>query len=180
MAQTTANVLIGAATIFLDPYVAAAAPVGSPTEVGHTRGPVTIAPSFTDYEVKSEQAAATIIRSPTDTAFAIKVPMIESTLEHWADAFRQPAANLSGDGSATDKVLRVGLAVEQYHQLKITGKGLGDALTRVVFAWRASVSEVAEIQWTKDNEQMVELNLMCNFDTSVTTADKVMLITDAM
>lgn len=180
MAQTVGNVLIGAATIYVDPYVAAGSAVGSPTEVGFTRGATTITPAYTDYEVKAEQAAGTIKRVNTDTSFAIKVPMIESTLEHWRDAFRQPAANLTGDGSSADKVLLVGAASEVYKQVKLAGEGLGSAATREVWGWKCIAGEVAELGVTKEAEQLVEVTYQALHDASVSTADKILKIVDAI
>ncbi len=180
MAQSAANVLVGAANIYVDPYVAAGSPVGTPTEVGFTRGPVTITPAFTDYEVKAEQAAGTIKRVNTDTSYAIKIPIIESTLEHWRDAFRQPSGNLTGDGSSADKVLLVGAAGEVYKQVKVAGEGLGDALTREVWGWKCIAGETSEIGVTKEAEQLVEVTYQALTDSTVTTNDKILKIVDAM
>lgn len=180
MAQNADNILIGAANIYIDDYVAAGSPVASPTEVGHTRGPVTVTPAFTDYEIKSEQAASTIRRFPTDFTVTVKVPMIEATLDHWREALRQPSGNLTGDGSSTDKVLLVGLAQEQYHQVKILGPGLGSAGTREIWIWKGIVTEVPEYSITRESEQLLNVSILAAYDDSVATADKIMKVVDAI
>ena len=86
MAQSAANILIGACLAYIDDYVAAGSPVGTPTEVGFTKGPCTITPSFTDYEVKAEQALMTVAKSATDAKYTVKIPMLEATLANLAIA----------------------------------------------------------------------------------------------
>lgn len=179
MAQTAANILIGAATVYLDTYESAGSEASPATEVGHTNGPTTFSPTFQDYEVKSEQALATIKRVPIDFGMTVKVPIIEATLEHMQKILRQPSANLTGDGSATPKVLLIDSPTEVYYQVKLAGPGLGNAGTREVVLWRCIVTELAEIQLAKSQEQVLMVTLQALYDDTVSTDGKFGKITDA-
>lgn len=180
MAQNSANILIGNALVYIDDYVAAGSEVGSPTEVGHTKAATTFTPAFTDYEIKSEQAFSTIKRVPTDFSATVKIPVMEVTLETMLKALRQPSGNISGDGSASDKVLRVGVPQEVYYQVRISGPGLGDGGTRDIFIWKGIVTEVDELGVGKDQEQLLAMTIQAVYDDSVGTADKIMKIVDNM
>lgn len=177
MAQTVGNILVGAATIFVDDWITAGVPVGSPTEVGFTKGPVTLTPAFTDYEVKAEQALMTVAKSPTDAKYTLKIPMIEATHENLAIMLRQPAANITG--TPPDTSLAVDKPELAYKQVRVVGPGLGTTSVRTIYAWRAVVQEVAELAIGKDQEQLLDVTFDCIYDSSVSTNDKVLDIVDS-
>src|SRR5881628_3615139 len=116
MATDATKILVGAGVVSIGDYVSGGG-AGTLVDVGHTKAPITIAPAFTDYLVKSERAIGIIKQVPTDLVVTIKVDMMEGTLDHWLIAFRQPSANLSG--TLPNMTLRVGIPVEVYHQVQI-------------------------------------------------------------
>ena len=170
MATNAAFICVGAATVSIGDYVAAGG-AGSLTDVGHTKGPVTLAPTFEDYEVKSERAYATLARIPQSNSLKLKVPMSEATAENLRIALRQPAANKSGTGN--NLTLRVGDAKEQYHQVSVVTKGVGSTGVRTITLWKCFCEGLAEIPFAKGAEQVYEATFDCLYDDSVGTADKI-------
>lgn len=176
MAAATTNIIVGAATVSVGDWVTAAG-AGSLTDVGYTKGNVTLAESHELYDVEPDQVAGVVKQVPTKSTIQIKVPMLESVLEKYRIATRQPAANLTG--TPPDLTLRRGGAAEQYHQLQIATVGHGTTGVRTLTAWRASVAAVEEIAYAKGGEQMVNVTFNLLYDDSVSTGDKFYKIVDA-
>jgi len=176
MATDATKILVGAGVVSLGDYVSAGGS-GTLTDVGHTKNPVTFAPTFENFEIRGERAFGPIRISPQDMSLAIKVPMMEAVLEKYRIALRQPAANKSG--TAPNETLLVGQPAEQYHQLQIVGPGLGTTKVRTCTFWKCIVEAVAEVPFAKAAEQMLDVTFRALFDDSVTTADKFGKIVDA-
>jgi len=176
MATNTANVKIGAAAVSIGAYVTAGG-AGSLTDVGHTKSGTTLAPSFNDYDSKSEQAFGTLKKVPQDGSIKLKVHMMEATLELLRVAMRQAAANLTG--TPPNLTLRVGPFIEQYHQIQVAVPGVGTTQARTLTLWRGSVESVAEIPYAKGAEQAYEVTFDCLWDDSIGTADKIYKVVDA-
>lgn len=176
MAQTTANILLGGATVDLSVYVAAGG-AGTFVEAGHTEGPTEISMSQSDYEVKSQQTPGVLKRVGIETMYALKFTMLETTLENWRQALRQAVANLTG--TPPNLTLRVQEAKEQYHQIRLVGKGVGTTGARTVTIWKGIISEVEALPFDKENPQKVGVTLACLYDETVATADKFLKVVDA-
>ncbi len=177
MATTTANILVGAATVALGPYVTAGG-AGSLVDVGHTKTPTTLTATFEDFEIISERAPGVLSKVNTMTRYAIKVAAIEASMQHYLDALREPLGNLSG--TPPDTILLVGGAgpAEKYHQITLVGKGLGTTGVRTITFWRAVIESVSEIPFAKGAEQLLEMNFSVLWDGSVSTNDKFLKIVE--
>jgi hypothetical protein len=177
MAQVSGNICIGKAVITVGPYVTAGG-AGTLVDVGHTKGPTTLATAFENYDAVSEQAPTPLESVPSTTTYKLKVPVEEATIDNWLIASREPVANKSGTPPAF--TLRVGGPTgKKYHQIQIVTAGLGATLTRTITIWKAVVESVSEIPFAKGGEQLLEVTVNCLYDDTVTTADKVMKIVDS-
>jgi len=177
MAQISGNICIGKAIVSIGPYVTAGG-AGTLVDVGHTKGPTTLAISSENYEAVSEQAPAPVEQVPTNTHYKIKIPMEEATVDNLLIATREPVANKSGTPPAL--TLRVGGPTgKKYHQVQIITAGLGATLVRTITIWKAMVEAISEIPFAKGGEQLLEVTLNCLWDDTVTTADKVLKTVDS-
>lgn len=168
MTVATANVLVGAATVSIGDWVTNAGG-GSLTDVGHTKSAVTLAPTFEHVEITSERATGTLKMIPINGGYALKVPMLESTILHWEIATKQ--ATGSATGTPPDETLQVGAMQEKYHQIQITGiPGVGTTGARTITLWRCVVESVSEIAFAKGAEQMLEVTFRVLFDDSIAGA----------
>ncbi len=164
MAVSTANILVGAATVSIGDYVTAGG-AGTLTDVGHTNGPVTLAPTFSDFEVKSERAFGTLKRIPLDATYKLKIPLMEATLEHMRIVNRQAAAQLTG--TPPNEILALSDPQEQYQQISIVGPGLGTTSLRTITLWRCIVAELGEIQFAKGEKVVFDVTFDVLYDDSV-------------
>ena len=169
MATDTNNIFVGAATVSIGAWVTAGG-AGSLTDVGHMKGPASLAPAFEDYKVNSERAFGALKSIPVNGSLKLNLDLQEVTIEHLRIAFRQPAANKSG--TSPDFTLRIGDFTEQYHQVTVVATGGGTTGVRTITLWRAAVESCGEIPFAKSEEQHLPLALDCMYDDSVTTADK--------
>lgn len=176
MTTSTANIMVGAATVSESAYVTAGG-AGSFTDLGHTKTPVTLAISFEDYEVKSERAFGTLKKVPQTAKVALKIPMTEAVLENYRIVTRQPAANLTG--TPPDMTLLVGDQLEQYHQMKLDIPGVGTTGARTMTLWKCIIESLAELPFAKGLEQLLEMTMDVLYDDSVATDDKFFKIVDA-
>ena len=169
MATDTTKILVGAGVVSIGDFVTAGG-AGSLVDVGHTKEPVAMSSSFTDFDVTSERALGILRKIPQDMAVGIRIPMLETIPDRLAIALRQPAANVSG--IAPDETILVGGPVEQYHQIEIVGPGPGTLGIRTITAWRGIVIEVAEMAFAKGDSMVYNVTLALMLDDSVATADK--------
>ena len=176
MATNTSNIFAGAAVVSIGNYVSQGG-AGSLTDVGHMKAPVSLSPSFEDYEIKSERAFGTLKRIPIDGSLKLSVDLSEVTAEHLRIAFRQASANKTG--TSPDFTLLIGDFTEQYHQITVVATGPGTTGVRTATLWRAYVEALGEIPFAKGEEQHLALTFDCLYDDTVTTNDKFGKIVDA-
>ncbi len=176
MATSAANVFSGAAVVSIGDWVTAGG-AGSLTDVGHMKGPVSLTPSFSDYEIKSERAYGSIARVPLEGSLKLAMDLQEVTAEHLAMAFRQPAANKTG--TTPDFTVLIGDFAEQYHQITVVVAGAGTTGVRTVTLWKGFVESLGAIPFAKGEEQHLPITFDCLYDDSVTTNDKFGKIADA-
>lgn len=176
MATSTANIIVGAATVSIGDYVTAGG-AGSLTDVGHTKSPTTLASTYEDFEVISERVGGVLKKVPQMTRHKFKASLTEATIEHMRIAMRQPSANVSG--TPPDLTLRVGASAEQYHQFTLVTVGVGTTAVRTLTIWRGIVESVSEIPYAKGAEQMFEIVIDALLDETVATADKFFKVVDA-
>lgn len=176
MATETKAIVIGAGQVSLSAYVTAAG-AGAFTDVGHTKGPVTLKQSHETYKIQSERAMFPLAGVPTGASAQLKVPMIEATSERLRAVLKQPTANLSG--GPTVGTLLVGDPVALYHQIKVvvTNANVGatapSTTTETWLFYKSQVSDISEIGYAKGGERMYEATFDLYKDESVATLDKV-------
>ncbi len=176
MATDTAKIMVGVGVVSIGDYVTAGG-AGSLVDVGHTKGPATLALTYEDFEVTSERTTGVLKKVPQGVRAKLKVPITEAVAENIRVAMRQPSANLTG--TPPDLVLEVGEIVEQYHQISIVGPGVGTTGVRTITIWRGIVESLAEIPFARGAEQLFELVIDCLLDETVSAAGKIMKIVDA-
>lgn len=131
------------------------------------KGPVTLAPAFETYKIKSERAFGALKDVPIGGSFKLNMDLQEMTAEHMRVAFRQPAANLTG--TSPDLTLVIGDFAEQYHQISIVVTGAGTTGVRTMTFWRGAVESCGEIPFAKGEEQHLALAFDLMYDDSVTS-----------
>lgn len=160
---------IGPAAITLGTYTASGGAGGSQYDVGHTKGPLTLAVSYEEYELKSEQGYGTLRKVPLSAKVKLKVSMSEATLKNLQYALRQ--ADAKRTGTPPNETLLFGPIQERYHQLIIVTKAYAGATltygTRTITVWKAIVESVAEISYGKGVEQNYEVTFDCLYDETV-------------
>jgi len=176
MATDTSKVFAGAAVVSIGDWVTAGG-AGSLTDVGHMKGPVSLTPSFEDYEIKSERAFGTLKRVPISGSLKLALDLQEITVEHLRVAFRQPAANTAG--TSPDERLLIGDFAEQYHQITVVVNGAGTTGVRTMTLWKGFVESLGAIPFAKGEEQHLPLTFDCLYDDSLGSADKFGRIVDA-
>jgi len=178
-APTTSYIAIGGATVTLAPWVTAKG-ASAGVDVGHTKGPTTLAVSYEDYAIVSEQSFGALRKIPISATIKVKIPMIQSDGENLRASLRQVAGNLSG--TIGTQTLLVGAMNEQYHRVIITTKGIavigGANGTRTVTIWRCIVDGLDEVPFGKSGEQALVMSLHVLYDDSVSTTDKFLNIID--
>lgn len=176
MATDTSKIFAGAAVVSIGDYVTAGG-AGSLTDVGHMKGPVSLTPSFSDYEIKSERAFGTLKRIPLDGSLKLALDLQEVTVEHLRIAFRQPSANKAG--TTPDFRLLIGDFTEQYHQITVVVTGAGTTGVRTMTLWKGYVESLGAIPFAKGEEQHLPLTIDCLYDDSMGSSDYFGRIVDA-
>lgn len=178
MPTNSAKITIGRADVALSAYVAAGA-AGTFTDIGHSKGPVTIEPVVEEYKVMSEQAMGTIRSVPIKAGYRIKFTIMEADLSRMRQILSQPSANLVTSGTTPNIVetLSVGDPQEIYFQIKVTTKGAKRALadpepTRTYTLWRCRPEAIDPIGHSKESEAVFGVTFDVLQDDSVATADK--------
>lgn len=99
----------------------------------------------------------------------LKVKLQEGTIPtNMRAALGQPIGNVTG--TVTGYIIGVDAsAVEQYHQLKVVGPGLGTNKTRTVYAWRACIKDMGSWAMKKDGTQELDLTFLILEDRSGTS-----------
>ncbi|HET6373009.1 MAG TPA: hypothetical protein VFG76_06865 [Candidatus Polarisedimenticolia bacterium] len=160
-------------------YVAAGA-AGTFTNIGYTKGPLTIEEGGSDYEVKAEQVLGALASVPVDKKITLKFTFLQAELDDLQKVLRQPAANLTG--TPPNKSLLIGDPVETYHQIKVTGKAIGGSAgikgVRTITMWRVAFVTVEPIGMAKDSETVWGVTMTLVYDETVATADKYYKIID--
>lgn len=166
---SSANLVIGSATVSLSPYVTAGG-AGTFADVGYKRGAVEIAPTYTDYEIKADDVLGTLRRFPTDQKLTCKFMAIEATVANLQEWLRQPDANVSG--TPPDETIQLGTIEERKKQIKIVGVGLGTGKVRTVLLWHCIVQSASPVGFTKDGEQVLEMEFDVLHDDTVVATGK--------
>jgi len=166
MAQTAANVLIGACTVSVGDYTTGTATTAM-VDVGHTNGPVEWTPAFTNTEVGSEQQMGPVKIVPASQKITVKVPMLETNVSNLRIALRQASGMLATTTSGGN--LGIGNAVEQYHRLTFVASGPVGGLARTITFWKAMVEGVGPLVMGKAVPTVAEITFSCLADTTQTT-----------
>lgn len=175
MAITTVNLIAGAGTLSLAPYLSGGAD-NSPTDLGSTDGGVILQLKSSYVQVKSDQHLPIVAMFKSGEEYTIKTMLQESTLANLAILWDHPTTAVSGGTFYVGDNL-----VSNYRQLKfVSGAGKGpNGLTRTIYAWRAVSFSSGAQAYKKDKEWFSEVNFICLWDSSVSGNDKVLKITDA-
>jgi hypothetical protein len=175
MAVDATQIQSGAAVVSVGDWVTAGS-AGSLTDVGHMKGPVSLTPSFEDYEIKSERAFGTLKRVPISGSLKLAMDLQEVTAEHMRIAMRQPDANLTG--TSPDQTLNIGDFTEQYHQVTVVVTGPGTTNVRTLTLWKGYMEALGAIPFAKGEEQHLAITFDCLYDDSVTSTAKFGKIVD--
>lgn len=170
MAGTSTNILVGAPASFsIADWITGRAISSTYTDCGYTSAGVTIDPKTELYEVHVDQTLGALAALPKGRSMELKVKLQEGTIPtNLRAAFGQPSTNVTG--SVSGYTLGVDAsAVEQYHQLKIIGPGLGTNKTRTVYAWRAAMKDMGSWMMKKDGTQELDLTFIILEDKSGTS-----------
>ena len=167
MAQTDANVLVGAATVYYGDYVTNAG-AATFTEFGHTSGPVEIAKEAEYYEPESEQSLGPVLSKIQKLSFTIKVPAMEATPKLLAILAEQDTTT-QVTGTAPNQTVAIATPEVNYYQLKIVGTGPGTNATRTVTAWKCKVIAAEPIQFGRAAFQSYNMTFRVYRDSSITT-----------
>lgn len=172
--------MIGKADLDISAYVTAGG-AGTFTNVGYTKGPLTVDLGQSQFESKAEQVLGSLNVIPIEFKPMVKATLLQSNLDLLQEIINQPAANLTG--VAPNKVLLIGDPVESYYQVKITGKAIASTAgvhgTQTILLWRCAFTAVEPIGHAKDNEKVYGITLVPVYDETLATADKYGKITDA-
>lgn len=143
------------------------------------RTPVTLAPSFEDFEVVSERAQGVMDKYPQLARYKVKIPIMEAIMANFTMALREPTANQTG--TPPDLTLKVdGPAVKKYHQVTIVGKGTGTTGVRTITVFKGSIESVSEVPFAKGAEELLEIVIDCLWDDTIAAAaGRILKIVDA-
>ena len=86
MAGNAANIIVGAAQVIL-----------GGTDIGYTKGGVSVMYNQDQLEVKADQAVGIVRKARTMETMRVKTTMLEMTLQRLRQAFMLPVASLSGN-----------------------------------------------------------------------------------
>lgn len=159
MAVDRDKIKVRAGIVSVSDYVTAKG-AGTFTDVGLTKGGVTIAPKTTYYAIEGDQHLGEISGIPTKREVDVKFAMAQTEAEKLRLVTEQPAGAVTGTPPNLTAAIDAN-ALEQYHQLQlsIAGGGVGTTGLRVFTFWRCVFTQVDPIPYKKDAEQLYSVNV---------------------
>lgn len=161
MAYNKANVLVGAATIFIDD-----------TNLGWTSGGVTIEHSSEFYNVEVDQDQFPVKSFRTKESFKIKTNLVENTLENLKIAWGiDSAIDLTTTPGSRRLVMGGSSAEAPEHTLDIYGNAPGTpARQRKVHFYRVVAIEFGSLVIEKNKEQVIPVTFEAMLDSTYDAA----------
>jgi len=174
MPVTSANVLIGAATVSIADWVTN--PGGaSPTyaDIGHTSAPVTLTSERENVDVEAETAFGVVQTRVIRQAYTLVVPYLESTVENMRAVLSQAAAQKTGTTpnftlAVIDPSTTVG---DLYKIVKVVVPGLGTNGLATYTFWKCMPSAIEAIPFAKAEPQKYTVTFKVVRDDSNSTAN---------
>jgi hypothetical protein len=171
MAIDINKIAVGSAVVSIGDWVTNAG-AGSLTDVGATKGGVTLTPSYEHFKLTTDQTFGPHRSKAHSGEWQCKIPMLEADLPKLRRVLRQVSGNLTG--TTPNHTLAVDGASEQYLQVQIVTVGIagsgGTYGTRTITLWRCAIESIDEIAFRKDGEQMVTITLLVCEDASIAAA----------
>lgn len=169
MAGTTANVLVGGASkIEIAAWITAKAISLTYTDIGYTKGGVTIDPKVELHNIEVDQALGYLAAIPKKRELEIKMRMMEVNLENVRLALSMATGNLVTSAGVNGTLTLQASQTEQYFQMRITGKGVGSTGVRTAIFWRCVPKDLGNLLFKKDDEQGPEVTWQVCEDTTGT------------
>lgn len=169
MAVNSANVLLGAATVSIGPWVTAGA-AGTLVDVGHLAAKVELGLERENVDVESENSFGIVMTRPLRQSFTLKVSMLEGTAENLRQALSLPAANKTG--TTPNFTLGVVDPANQYYQIGVVAPGLGSNSLQTITLWKCFVSGMEAIGFAKGEPQVYVVTFRVLRDDSIASGEQ--------
>jgi len=164
------NIIIGAPSqVAISDYVATRG-AGTFYNIGYTIGGVMISYKRERFKLSPDQFLGNVISEPIKAEATIKFKMLEGMIENLRLALALPAGAKTGaDPNFTLKVNMSERAI--YHQVKVTGRGLGTTKVRTFTSWRCVFQDFEDLPLTKEGAQIIGVTIDCLEETAAGDTD---------